>query len=109
MAYATFYERLGGRPTFEKVHKLFYDKVYEHPWLKLFFAKVEQKHIESQQTDFVAQSEGVVEPGLGFRARNHQEVQRRMPTPHSHRRNCGISEATAFLASLLLTFWQETS
>ena len=58
MAYATFYERLGGRPTFEKVHKLFYDKVYEHPWLKLFFAKVEQKHIESQQTDFVAQSFG---------------------------------------------------
>jgi hemoglobin len=50
----SLYERLGGRPVLEEVHKIFYDKVYEHPWLGEFFADVEQKHIEAQQTDFMA-------------------------------------------------------
>lgn len=48
-----FIERLGGRPTLEKVNKIFYDKVYEHPWIGKFFASVEQEHIESQQTEFL--------------------------------------------------------
>lgn len=50
---APLYERLGGRPVLEKVHKFFYDKAYADPWLGDFFAEIEQKFIESQQTDFM--------------------------------------------------------
>lgn len=48
------FERIGGRATLEKVHKIFYDKVYGDPWLGKFFAAIDQKHIESQQTDFMS-------------------------------------------------------
>ncbi len=50
----SLYARLGGHPTLEVVHKLFYDKVYEHPWLGLFFEGIDQKFIEDQQTAFMA-------------------------------------------------------
>jgi hemoglobin len=52
------FEAVGGRPTLEKVHKLFYDKLYEHPWLKEFFKEVPQEVIESQQTDFMVSNMG---------------------------------------------------
>ncbi len=42
----------------ERVHKLFYDKLYEHAWLKHFFADVDQKVIENQQTDFMISNMG---------------------------------------------------
>jgi hemoglobin len=51
-------ETIGGRPTLEKVHKLFYDKLYEHPWLKNFFKDVPQETIENQQTDFMVSNMG---------------------------------------------------
>ncbi len=51
-------ETVGGRPTLEKVHKLFYDKLYEHPWLKHFFKDVPQETIENQQTDFMVSNMG---------------------------------------------------
>lgn len=54
----SLYEQLGGRRTLERVHKLFYDRAYEHPWLGKFFAEIDQKHIEKQQTDFVAAAMG---------------------------------------------------
>jgi hemoglobin len=54
----TLFENLGGRPILERVHKVFYDKLYEHPWLKLFFADIEQKVIEDQQTDFMVSNMG---------------------------------------------------
>ncbi len=50
------YELVGGRATLQKVHKIFYDKVYAHEWLGLFFKGIDQKIIEDQQTDFMAQS-----------------------------------------------------
>jgi len=50
----SLYARLGGHPTLERVHKLFYDKVYEHPWLGLFFEGIDQDFIEEQQTAFMA-------------------------------------------------------
>ncbi len=54
----TLFDRLGGRPVLERVHKVFYDKIYEHPWLKQYFADIEQKTIEDQQTDFMISNMG---------------------------------------------------
>jgi len=54
----SLYEQLGGRPTIERVHKVFYDKLYAHPWLGKFFVEVPQRIIEEQQTDFIAQTMG---------------------------------------------------
>lgn len=47
------FERIGGRQSLIKINKAFYDKVYAHPWLKLFFESVPQQHIEDQQVDFM--------------------------------------------------------
>ena len=58
MATDNLFEAIGGRPTLEKVHKLFYDKLYEHPWLKEFFKEVPQEVIENQQTDFMVANMG---------------------------------------------------
>jgi len=52
------YERLGGHATIERVHEVFYEKVYRHPWLRQFFADIDRKTIETQQTDFMAQAMG---------------------------------------------------
>ncbi|PIR00086.1 MAG: group 1 truncated hemoglobin [Nitrospinae bacterium CG11_big_fil_rev_8_21_14_0_20_45_15] len=49
---------VGGREVLERVHKKFYDKLYEHAWLKHFFAEVDQKVIENQQTDFMVSNMG---------------------------------------------------
>jgi hemoglobin len=48
------FERLGGRAALEKVHKIFYDDIYAHPWISQFFRDKDQKHIENQQTDFMS-------------------------------------------------------
>lgn len=47
------FERMGGRKSLIAINKVFYDKVYAHPWLKLFFEKIPQQHIEDQQVDFM--------------------------------------------------------
>ncbi|MDH3327283.1 MAG: group 1 truncated hemoglobin, partial [Gammaproteobacteria bacterium] len=54
----TLYERLGGVETLEKVHKIFYDKAYKHPWLRLYFTDKLQQVLEEQQTDFMTQLMG---------------------------------------------------
>ncbi len=54
----TLFESIGGRPVLERVHKVFYDKLYEHPWLKQFFSTIDQKTIENQQTDFMVSNMG---------------------------------------------------
>ena len=54
----TLYERLGGKATYEKVHKIFYDKAYAHPWLSKYFTDKPQEVLESQQTDFMIQLMG---------------------------------------------------
>lgn len=53
-----FLEDVGGKKTLEKVHKIFYDKMYAHPWMGKFFADVNQTVIENQQTDFMIQNFG---------------------------------------------------
>ena len=54
----TLFELLGGRPTLEKAHKIFYDKIYADPWLGQFFTNISRDHIENQQTDFMSQAMG---------------------------------------------------
>ena len=54
----TLYDRLGGIETLNKVHKIFYDKVYLHSWLKKYFAGKPQHVLEEQQTDFMVQLMG---------------------------------------------------
>ena len=41
-----------------KISKVFYDKVYAHPWIGKYFAEVKQEVIEAQQVDFMAQALG---------------------------------------------------
>jgi len=47
------FERMGGRKSLITINKIFYDKVYQHPWLKLYFEEIPQQHIEDQQVDFM--------------------------------------------------------
>ncbi len=51
-------EAVGGYPTLEKVHKIFYDKVYAHPWLGKFFEGHDQTSIEKRQSAFMAEKMG---------------------------------------------------
>ena len=61
----TLYEAIGGLPTLQKVHKIFYDKVYAHPWLGRFFEGHSQEAIETRQTQFMAEKMGSTKPYLG--------------------------------------------
>jgi len=54
----SLFDALGGLATLEKVHKIFYDKVYAHPWLGQFFADHNQEAIERRQTLFMAEKMG---------------------------------------------------
>ena len=47
------FNRIGGRESLIAINKVFYDKVYKHPWLKLYFLDIPQQHIEDQQVDFM--------------------------------------------------------
>ena len=55
---SSLFEQIGGRRTIERVHKLFYDKLYAHSWLKHFFKDTPQEHIEKQSTDFMTSNMG---------------------------------------------------
>lgn len=50
----SLFDAIGGLPTLQKVHKIFYDKAYEHDWLKHFFVGHNQQAIENRQTGFMA-------------------------------------------------------
>lgn len=50
----TLFDAIGGLPTLQKVHKIFYDKVYAHDWLGKFFVGHDQEAIENRQTMFMA-------------------------------------------------------
>ncbi len=58
MVNQTLYEAVGGEPTLQRVHKIFYDKVYAHPWLGKFFAGHDQTAIEGRQTSFMGEKMG---------------------------------------------------
>jgi hemoglobin len=40
------FEKMGGRNSLIHINKIFYDKVYKHPWLKQYFEQIPQQHIE---------------------------------------------------------------
>lgn len=50
----SLFEQVGGIAVLRKVHKIFYDKVYAHPWLGKFFDGHNQEAIENRQTAFMA-------------------------------------------------------
>ena len=50
----TLFDELGGMQGIERVHRIFYDKLLMHPWLKGFCDGVPRPHLESQQTEFMA-------------------------------------------------------
>ncbi|WP_455221990.1 group I truncated hemoglobin [Kaarinaea lacus] len=54
----SLFDELGGLATLQKVHRIFYDKLYAHPWLKHFFAGHNQQAIEDRQTAFMAKKLG---------------------------------------------------
>ncbi len=54
----TLFDAIGGLPTLQRAHKIFYDKVYAHYWLKHFFAGHDQQAIENRQTSFMAEKMG---------------------------------------------------
>jgi len=47
------FEAMGGRESLININKVFYDKIYQHPWLRQYFKAVPQPHIEIQQVDFM--------------------------------------------------------
>lgn len=47
------FDRLGGRPTLDRVHRIFYEKLYAHPWIGKYFEGINKEHISSQQSDFM--------------------------------------------------------
>lgn len=49
-----FFDEIGGYPCLRRVHTLLYTKLFNHPWLKGFFAHTKREVVESQQTDFWA-------------------------------------------------------
>ncbi|MDH5545413.1 MAG: group 1 truncated hemoglobin [Gammaproteobacteria bacterium] len=61
----TLLDRVGGIETLDRVHKRFYDKVYQHPWLGRFFEGHDQTAIEKRQTQFMAEKMGGKKPYLG--------------------------------------------
>ncbi|MDH3326175.1 MAG: group 1 truncated hemoglobin [Gammaproteobacteria bacterium] len=54
----SLYEDIGGLSTLEKVHRIFYDKIYDHSWLKKFFESFDQQVIEDKQTSFMGEKFG---------------------------------------------------
>lgn len=54
----SLFDAVGGLSTLVRVHKIFYDKVYAHPWLGQFFADFDQTLIENRQTEFMGEKFG---------------------------------------------------
>jgi hemoglobin len=71
----SLFEAVGGRPTLEKVHKIFYDKIYADNWIGNFFKEIKQELIENQQTDFMVSLMGGPDKYLGkFPKPAHQHM-----------------------------------
>ncbi len=54
----TVFEDIGGKAVIARVAKVFYDLVFQDPWIGQYFADVKQETIEAQQTDFMTQALG---------------------------------------------------
>jgi len=99
----SLFKQLGGRPTLERVHKSFYDKMYADLQLKHYFEGIHQKTIEEQQTDFMKALMGGGDVFTGKLPKNcHQHMyitpelfERRMALYESSMQECGISASLA--------------
>ena len=58
MEHQTLFNEIGGRPPIDRIMKRFYDKIYDDPWLGLYFKDIKREIIESQQGDFIQRSLG---------------------------------------------------
>lgn len=47
------FEEMGGNQMLKKISNILYERIYEDPWLKLYFAEIPQEHIERQQVAFM--------------------------------------------------------
>ena len=77
----TLFDAVGGLETLKKVHKIFYDKIYTHYWLKLFFSGHDQQSIENRQTAFMAEKMGGSVEYFGkqpFMAHRHMYITRKL-------------------------------
>ncbi|MBT5093685.1 MAG: group 1 truncated hemoglobin, partial [Halobacteriovoraceae bacterium] len=54
----SLYDDLTDKGIILKVADLFYDKVYEDPWLSLYFKEIDQEFITAQQVDFIVGAMG---------------------------------------------------
>lgn len=73
----SLYLSIGGKPTLERVHKIFYDFIYQHPWIGQYFQCIPQDTIEAQQTDFMMAAMGgpqVFQGKLPIPAHKHMNI-----------------------------------
>lgn len=70
----TLFDEVGGIKCLQKVHKIFYDKVYAHDWLGKFFEGHDQAAIENRQTGFMAEKMGCATPYAGKEIRMVHEA-----------------------------------
>jgi hemoglobin len=97
------FELLGGRSVLERVHRVFYGKVYAHPWLKGFFKNIDREFIEKQQTDYQTMRMGAGNIYTGKLLKGcHQHMfindelfDLRMVLLQESMRECGIPERLA--------------
>lgn len=54
----SLYDEIGGHETLSLVHKIFYDKIYAHPWIGKFFEGFNQQVIEDRQSSFMSEKFG---------------------------------------------------
>ncbi|MCB0419847.1 MAG: group 1 truncated hemoglobin [Bdellovibrionales bacterium] len=47
------YDSLTDKDIVRKVNEIFYDKIYDHPWMSLYFKEIDKEFITKQQTDFI--------------------------------------------------------
>lgn len=54
----TLFDLVGGRPALQRVHKIFYERVFAHPRLKHYFSNINQVTLTEQQTNFMTAKMG---------------------------------------------------
>ncbi len=52
------YDELPDKSIVAVVNEIFYEKVFDHPWLGRYFDGVPKEHIRQQQTDFIVSAIG---------------------------------------------------
>ena len=50
----SLFSRIGGLTTLQKFYRIFYNKSFNHPCLKLYFTDKPQTLLDEPQTDFMA-------------------------------------------------------